>query len=113
MQPQVVRVGANPKDKARQFYLKIVSPIYNRSRTEFLFFVGWIIKQLSTRGSTANPAIVAARVFAHGLYVCTDAQQWAELGPVVKANTTPEIYAEMTNLYHIGQPGPQEHVDLP
>ena len=38
-------------------------PSDQRDPAEFAFFVGYIVKQLNDRGSTANPAIIATRVF--------------------------------------------------
>ena len=73
--PLTGKTGTTAAERARAVYEHVIVPADKRDRGDFEFFVGWIVKQLSTHGSTANPAIVAARVFAHGLHVSSDAEQ--------------------------------------
>eukprot|EP00042_Codosiga_hollandica_P032687 m.211838 g.211838 ORF g.211838 m.211838 type:complete len:325 (+) comp53979_c0_seq2:180-1154(+) len=105
--PLVGKTAPTPDGRARVLYEKILKPAEAYNSEEVDFWIGWVVKQLTTRGSTANTPLVATRVFAHGLQMCSDAKQWARWLPIVKANTSEEIWQEMTTLYFIENPGPQ------
>lgn len=101
MMPIVPKIGSNPVERARIFYEKVVTPADQRNPQDFEFFVGWCIKQLQTRGSTANTPEVAVRVFAHGLKAACSAEQWKRFLPIVQANASPEVYSMMVKDYQI------------
>jgi hypothetical protein len=69
---------------------------------------------MTARGSTANPPIVAVRVFAHALQSASNPDQWKQWLPIIKENCSKEIFEEMESKYHITadgkQGGPASHV---
>ena len=101
MGPLTNKTAPTLEGRCRIVYDKVIVPSVLRSSTEFDFFVGWVVRQLSFRGSTANPAIVAVRVFVHGLKASSDATLWVHLLPIVKAHCSEDIYNEMKALYFI------------
>lgn len=102
--PVTGTLGPTPGKRATVFYDRIINNLWKADKAEFLFFVGWMVKQLSTFGSTNNNASTAARVVVHGLQWSTNPTQWKEILPVVKENTTVEIWEEMVRDYHIESP---------
>ena len=56
-------------------YEKIVTPADQRNKAEFEFFIAYIVRNLNLHGSTANPSIVATRVFVHGLKASSNNEQ--------------------------------------
>ncbi|KAI9026980.1 hypothetical protein DFJ74DRAFT_704404 [Hyaloraphidium curvatum] len=108
MPPIVAKLGGGTAEgRARAFYERVVLPADQRNREEFAFMIGWMVKHMSAKGSTANTPSTAVRVFAHGLQAASSAEQWAAYLPVIKANCAPEIYEEMKTLYDIEAPGRQ------
>ena len=97
---------SNPDRRYKVMFSRVINPLFNDYRKEFLFFVGYNIKILSTYGSTRNTAATAARVFAHGLQVVTTPEQWSLVLPVIKENVaTKAIWDEMVQDYFIENPG--------
>ena len=112
--PLTGKVGSNGEERARAVYEKVVVPADRRNAEEFAFFIHWMVKQLSTRGSTANTAVVATRVFVHGLKAASDAEQWARWLPVIKAScTSTAVWEEMASVYQIETPAKQVPVSVP
>lgn len=108
MMPLTAKTGATPEDRAKAVYSKLVTPAYIRNKNEFLWYLGWCLSQLSTHGSTANTAAVATRVFSHALQATSNASQWKEILPVVKANVSTEQWSEMVKEYYIDEGGKQQ-----
>lgn len=107
MAPLTGKTGSTPDARAISAHENMVLPADKRNSVEFEFFIGWIVSRLNQRGSTANPPIVAVRVFVHGLKVSSNPVQWGRFLPIVKANCSPEIYNEMKTSYFI-----ESHVGL-
>jgi hypothetical protein len=109
MGPITPKTGATPDARAKAFHEKIMTPAYKRDPNGLDFFIGYIVQQLSTRGSTANPPEVAVRVFVHGLKAASNAEQWHRYLPTIKAQCSPKIYEQMRIEYHIEDPQELQH----
>lgn len=111
MTPMTVTLAPTPGKRATALYEKVIKKLWKKDKENFLFFIGWIVKQLSNFGSTNNNSSTATRVVVHGLQWSTNPTQWKEILQVVKENVSPEIWTEMVQDYHIETPAFQRDVD--
>lgn len=112
MMPLTKTVGANTAERGEIAFKYLLNPAYNRSPDEFSFFVGWCVSKLNKYGSTANPASVAVRVFAHCIQSISTPAQWNHLKQQVKKNCSEAIWNEMVTDYDIDEPGYQKEIIL-
>lgn len=113
MTPITPTIAPTAPGRAEVMHRRVVLPMWQASKEDFLEFIGWNVRILSTYGSTANTPSVACRVFVHGLQWAVTPSQWALLLPVIKANVTKEeIWEEMVRDYHIEMPGYQPELKV-
>jgi hypothetical protein len=99
-----MKTAATPDARARVVHERLLTP--SEKLPNFDWYVGWVVRMLSQYGSASQPANVATRVFAWGLMSACTPSQWNRLRPVVEANTTPAIWAELTSSFGLGGEGP-------
>lgn len=91
--PLTMKTGATPQERARAAHERLLVP--SEAMPDFDWFIGWVVHKLSHEGSGAQPPNVATRVFAWGLQHACSRAQWQRLRPIVQAQCTPEIWAEL------------------
>lgn len=103
MMPLTQKTAATPEARARVAHDRLLVP--SEALPDFDWYIGWVVRMLSTHGSEAQPASVAVRVFAWGLqHACTPAQ-WRRLGAVVKQNCAPAIWSEIAPKFGLEDEG--------
>jgi hypothetical protein len=93
----------SPPKLSRVFHDRILAA--GVSTGDFDWFVGYVVKKLSTYGSTDQPAKVATRVFVWGLQYASSPDQWSVWLPIIKMNTPDDIYQYMVREFKIEEPG--------
>ena len=91
--PLTTKTGPTPQARGRVVHERVINP--TEHLPNFDATIGWVVQRLSEYGSTAQPPVVATRVFAWGLQNACSRSQWRRLRPVVQRHCTPSIWAEM------------------
>jgi hypothetical protein len=103
MMPLTMKTAPTPEARARIVHDRLLSP--SEKFPNFDWYIGWVVGMLSQHGSASQPPNVATRVFAWGLQHACSPSQWNRLRPIVQANTTPAIWAELTSTFGLGGDG--------
>ncbi len=93
MMPLTMKTAPTPEGRARVVHERLLTP--SAELPSFDWFIGWVVAQLSTHGSTAQPPAVATRVFAWGLQHASSSVQWQRFRPIVERNCPPAMWAEL------------------
>jgi len=104
MMPLTMKTAPTPEARARVVHDRLLSPA--EKRPDFDWYVGWVVRMLSTHGSSGQPANVAVRVFAWGLQHACSPAQWNRFGPIVKSNTSEPIWKELVEQFGLDREGP-------
>ena len=102
--PLTMKTAPTPEARARVVHDRLLTP--SEKFPDFDWYVGWVVSMLSQHGSASQSPNVATRVFAWGLMHACSPSQWNRLRPVVQANTTPAIWAELTSSFGLNGDGP-------
>lgn len=103
MMPLTMKTAATPEARARIVHDRLLGP--SESLPSFDWYVGWVVQKLCEHGSASQPPAVAVRVFAWGLQHACSPAQWARLGAIVEANTTPALWSEIAAKFELDGPG--------
>lgn len=104
MMPLTMKTAATPEARARVVHDRLLEPSENLEN--FAWYIGWVVSMLSQYGSASQPPNVATRVFAWGLQHACSPSQWNRLRPIVQANCTAAIWAELTEKFGLNADGP-------
>lgn len=104
MMPLTMKTAATPEARARVVHDRLLGP--SEKLENFAWYIGWVVSMLSQYGSASQPPNVATRVFAWGLQHACSPSQWNRLRPIVQANCTAAIWAELTEKFGLNADGP-------
>jgi hypothetical protein len=103
MMPLTMKTGATSEARARVVHDRLLTP--SQAIADFDWYVGWVVHMLSEHGTTAQPANVAVRVFAWGLQHACSREQWNHFRPLVMAQCSPAIWAELVKSFGLDGDG--------
>jgi hypothetical protein len=101
--PLTMKTAPTPQARGRIVHERVLTPTENLP--DFDWAIGWVVRRLSEFGSTAQPPVVATRVFAWGLQNACSRNQWRRLRPIVQRNCTPAIWAELASKFGLDGEG--------
>ena len=101
--PLTMKTASTPQARGRIVHERVLKP--TEGLPDFDWSIGWVVRQLSDFGSTAQPPHVATRVFAWGLQNACSRSQWRRLRPIVQRNCTPALWAEMASKFGLDGEG--------
>jgi hypothetical protein len=101
--PKTVPSPPTPQKMGRIFHDRVLAAGVKTG--DFNFFVAYVVKKLTLFGSADNPAKIATRVWVWGLQNASSPAQWKDWLPIVKENTSQEIYEHMVKDFKIEDAG--------
>jgi hypothetical protein len=101
--PLTMKTAPTPQARGRIVHERVLLP--TEGLPDFDWSVGWVVRRLSEFGSTAQPPVVATRVYAWGLQNACSLSQWRRLRPIVQRNCAPAIWAEMASKFGLDGEG--------
>jgi len=101
--PLTMKTAPTPQARGRIVHERVLTP--TESLPDFDWAIGWVVRHLSDFGSTAQPPVVATRVFAWGLQNACSRSQWRRLRPIVQRNCGPAIWAELASKFGLDGEG--------
>ena len=104
LMPMTQKVSPSALGRCRAVLCHLVTPALERSAGDFLYFIGWCVKKLTSHGSQQHPPEVAVRVFVRALHSTSSSSQWLRFLPTVKENCSSDIWTAMVEKYCIDLP---------
>ena len=103
MGPLTMKTSETPEGRGRVVHDSLLLPALEYG--DFDWYLGFVIRRLTTYGTSNQPPKVAVRVFAWGLQHASTPELWAHWKPIIQENTTDEIWIEMVDRFQIDGEG--------
>lgn len=104
--PLTHKTGASFEERQKVVYRTLILPTYEHNKDAFKNYVGFCVKYLQ-KGTTANSAVVASRVFIKAIQACSTPEIYAFLLPAIQANCVAENWEILVKEHQCDAPGMQ------
>ena len=103
MGPLTMKTAATPVKRGQVVHDSLLPPAIEHG--DFDWYLGFVVERLTAYGTSNQEPGVAVRVFVWGLQYAADAGQWEKWKPIVRDNTSDEIWREMVEKFQIDGEG--------
>jgi hypothetical protein len=103
MGPLTMKTAATPVARGQVVHDTLLPPAIEHG--DFDWYLEFVIKRLTSYGTSNQPPDVAVRVFAWGLQYAANAGQWERWKLIIQNNTSDEIWSGMVEDFQINGDG--------
>ena len=103
MGPLTMKTAPTPVARGQVVHDTLLPPAIEHG--DFDWFLGFVVERLTAYGTSNQEPAVAVRVFVWGLQYAADAGQWEKWKPIVRDNTSDEIWSDMVKNFQIDGDG--------
>ena len=103
MGPLTMKTATTPEGRGQVVHDWLMPPAIEHG--DFDWYLAFVITRLTSYGTSNQPPNVAVRVFAWGLQYASTAVQWDMWKPIIRDNTSNELWVEMVEKFDIDGEG--------
>ena len=103
MGPLTMKTAPTPQERGKVVHDRLVIPALEHG--DFDWYLAFVINRLTAYGTAQQPGNVAVRVFSWGLQYASTPAEWDHFKPIIRENTSAEIWQEMVEQFQIDGDG--------
>jgi len=103
MGPLTMKTAPTPAERGQVVHDTLLPPALEYG--DFDWYLAFVIERLTAYGTSNQAPNIAVRVFVWGLQYASDAGQWEQWKPIIRGNTSEEIWGEMVEKFQIDGEG--------
>ena len=103
MGPLTMKTAPTPAGRGQVVHDRLMLPALEHG--DFDWYLAFVIKRLTTYGTSNQPPNIAVRVFAWGLQYASTPSEWNRWKKIIQEHTSSEIWAEMVEQFQIDGEG--------
>lgn len=103
MGPLTMKTAPTPVERGQVVHDTLLPPAI--AHGDFDWYLAFVVERLTAYGTSNQAPGVAVRVFVWGLQYAADVDQWEKWKPIIRDNTSDEIWGDMVENFQINGGG--------